>query len=64
MGMGQSAAGTEPGSRYEQVASFHGHSDSVLRVAWAPDGALLASGAPLGSTPESPSPAGVWAVPR
>ena len=30
---------------YEQVASVHGHSDSVLRVAWSPDGALLASGA-------------------
>ena len=26
----------------------------MLRVAWAPDGALLASGAPPGSTPEAP----------
>lgn len=34
-----------PAARYEQVASFHGHSDSVLRVTWAPDGTLLASGA-------------------
>ena len=48
-GPGQAAAGAEPVGRYEQVASFHGHSDSVLRVAWAPDGALLASGVSSGS---------------
>ncbi len=39
------ASGRGPGGEYEQVASYHGHADSVLRVAWAPDGALLASGA-------------------
>lgn len=29
---------------HSQVASFRGHTDSVLRVSWAPDGQLLASG--------------------
>lgn len=43
---GAGGASGGPAARYEQVASFHGHSDSVLRVAWSPDGALLASGAP------------------
>ncbi len=35
-----------------QAASFHGHSDSVLRVSWAPAGNLLASGM-LPCTPRS-----------
>ena len=29
----------------EEVASFRDHTDSVLRVSWAPDGRTLASGA-------------------
>ena len=27
-----------------QAASFHGHTDSVMRVSWAPAGNILASG--------------------
>ncbi|KAK9838098.1 hypothetical protein WJX81_001298 [Elliptochloris bilobata] len=42
-GYGHAKGGPGTGRRYEQVASFHGHTDSVLRVAWAPDGALIAS---------------------
>ena len=29
---------------HSQLASFHGHEDSVLRVSWAPDGCMLATG--------------------
>ncbi|EIE19184.1 WD40 repeat-like protein [Coccomyxa subellipsoidea C-169] len=35
---------TKEGGDFMQVSSFHGHTDSVLRVSWAPDGRLLASG--------------------
>ncbi len=51
--------GRGPGGEYEQVASFHGHADSVLRVAWAPDGALLASGA---RRPRCATVLWVWAM--
>ncbi|BDA49586.1 probable WD repeat and SOCS box-containing protein 1 [Coccomyxa sp. Obi] len=35
---------SEDGGDFKQVSSFHGHTDSVLRVNWSPDGQLLASG--------------------
>ncbi|CAL8464540.1 g4075 [Coccomyxa elongata] len=35
---------SEDGGNFKQVSSFRGHTDSVLRVNWSPDGQLLASG--------------------
>ncbi len=46
---------SEEGGDFMQVSSFHGHTDSVLRVSWAPDGRLLASGLPL-ERPNLPMP--------
>lgn len=46
-GGGGRAAGAP--SRYKQTASFVGHRDSVMRVNWAPDGDLLASGSADGT---------------
>jgi hypothetical protein len=44
---------SEGAGDFKQVSSFHGHNDSVLRVSWAPDGRLLASGMDPGTRPLS-----------
>ena len=38
--------GSEEPAQHSQIACYRGHDDSVLRVSWAPDGQLLASGEP------------------
>ena len=40
---------SEDGGDFKQVSSLRGHTDSVLRVNWSPDGQLLASGVEHGT---------------